>query len=588
MSRYNAVSGAKGCLIAVYDPHLRLFRPKITIMNMEKSMENLIKTPVEMLSHWVDTQGDAIYLRQPINGKYVDFTWREVQQKVQQLAGSLRHLGLKPGDKVAVLSKNCAEWFIVDLALMYAGCISVPVFPTANAETIRYVLEHSGSKAIFVGKLDHWSEQENGVGGEILRLAMPYDTMPAQYHWQQLLSLGQPLLDEPMQPPENIMTLIYTSGSTGKPKGAIQTFASYGWACEAVVRDLQTNTADRLLSYLPLAHITERVAIEGSSFYSGSTISFVESLDSFVTDIQRCRPTVFFSVPRLWTVFQLNILNRIGEKKLNTLLKIPIISSIVKRKIKKGLGLDQCRLQGSGSAPIPPSLLEWYNRIGINICEAWGMTENCAYSIINFPFNADKIGSVGRPVEGCQVRLSEQGELLVKSPGLMSGYYLQPEATAAAFAEDGFFFTGDLCTIDADGYIDITGRIKDNFKTSKGKYVAPVPIERRLAQDPHIELICVIGSGLPHPVALVQLSEGSKLQPREEVRTSLKETLDSINPHLESHEHIDAIVVVNDEWTIENDVLTPTLKIKRHVLEKAFIAKIDGLRGATVRWEDEL
>jgi len=555
---------------------------------MEASMENLIKTPVEMLSHWVDTQGDKVYLRQPIDGKYVDFTWREVQQKVQQIAGSLRHLGLERGDKVAVLSKNCAEWFIVDLALMYGGYISVPVYPTANAETIRYILEHSGAKAIFTGKLDHWAEQEAAVGGEILRLAMPYDTMPAQYHWEQLLKLGQPLVDEQLPTAEQVMTLIYTSGSTGKPKGAIQTFTSYGWACEAVIRDLQANTTDRLLSYLPLAHITERVAIEGSSFYSGATVSFVEGLDSFVDDIQRCRPTIFFSVPRLWTVFQLNIINKIGEKKLKTLLKLPIISSIVKRKIKKGLGLDQSRLNGSGSAPIPPSLLQWYNDIGIDICEAWGMTENCAYSIINHPFNAKKIGTVGRPVEGCLVRQTEQGELLVKSPGLMSGYYLQDEATAAAFTEDGFFHTGDLCEIDADGYIDITGRVKDNFKTSKGKYVAPVPIERKLAQDSHIELICVIGSGLPHPVALVQLSEGSKLQPREEVRTSLKETLDSINPHLESHEHVDAIIIVNDDWTIENDVLTPTLKIKRHVLEKTFSAKVDGVRGAKVRWEDEL
>jgi long-chain acyl-CoA synthetase len=555
---------------------------------MEASMENLIKTPVEMLSHWVDTQGDKVYLRQPIDGKYVDFTWREVQQKMQQIAGSLRHLGLERGDKVAVLSKNCAEWFIVDLALMYGGYINVPVYPTANAETIRYILEHSGAKAIFTGKLDHWAEQEAAVGGDILRLAMPYDTMPAQYQWQQLLTLGQPLVDEQLPTAEQVMTLIYTSGSTGKPKGVIQTFTSYCWACEAVIRDLQINTTDRLLSYLPLAHITERVAIEGSSFYSGATISFVESLDSFVDDIQRCHPTIFFSVPRLWTVFQLNIINKIGAKKLNTLLKLPIISSIVKRKIKKGLGLDHSRLNGSGSAPIPPSLLQWYNSIGIDICEAWGMTENCAYSIINYPFNAKKIGTVGRPVEGCLVRQTEQGELLVKSPGLMSGYYLQEAATAAAFTEDGFFLTGDLCEIDEDGYIDITGRIKDNFKTSKGKYVSPVPIERKLAQDSHIELICVIGSGLPHPIALVQLSEGSKLQPREEVRSSLKESLDSINPKLESHENIDAIIIVNDDWTIESDVLTPTLKIKRHVLEKAFSAKVEGVRGAKVRWEDEL
>ncbi|QSX41101.1 AMP-binding protein [Shewanella cyperi] len=551
-------------------------------------METQNKTPIAMLTHWVETRGDEVYLRQPINGQYRDFSWRQVQQQMQQLAGGLRHLGLVPGDKIAVLSKNCAEWFISDLALMYGGYISVPIYPTANADTIRYVLEHSGAKAIIIGKLDHWAEQEAGLGGSILRLAMPYDTMPTQYGWQQLLTMGQPLLEAPLPKLDDIMTLIYTSGSTGKPKGAIQTFGSYAWTCSAVVRDLKTSGEDRLLSYLPLAHITERVAIEGSSFYSGSPVAFVENLDTFVADVQRMRPTVFFSVPRLWTLFQKNIIDKIGYNKLQLLLKIPLIGYLVKRKIHKGLGLDQCRLLGSGSAPIPASLIQWYHSIGLDICEAWGMTENSAYSIINYPFDANKIGTVGKPIVGCDVRRGEDGELLVKSPGLMSGYYLQPEATEAAFDGDGFFHTGDLCTIDEDGCISITGRVKDNFKTSKGKYVAPVPIERKLAQDPHIELICVIGSGLPHPIALVQLSEGAKLQPREEVRVSIKATLDAINPNLESHETVDAVVVVTDPWTIENDVLTPTLKIKRHVLEARFSAKVDGVRGAKVVWEEEI
>jgi long-subunit acyl-CoA synthetase (AMP-forming) len=330
------------------------------------------------------------------------------------------------------------------------------------------------------------------------------------------------------------------------------------------------------------------VAIEGSSFYSGSCVAFVESLDSFVADVQRMRPTVFFSVPRLWTLFQKNIIDKVGYARLNLLLKIPLISHLVKRKIHKGLGLDKCRLLGSGSAPIPPSLVEWYHSIGLDICEAWGMTENCAYSIINFPFDASKIGTVGKPVIGCEVKQAANGELLVKSPGLMREYYKAPEATAAAFDEEGFFLTGDLCAIDADGCVSITGRVKDNFKTAKGKYVAPVPIERKLAQDPHVELICVIGLGLPHPVALVQLSEGAALQAREEVRASLKATVDAVNPNLESHETVEAVLVVKEPWTIENDVLTPTLKIKRHVLESRYASRMEGIRGAKVVWEDEI
>ena len=547
------------------------------------------KSPIEMLTQWTDVQGDAVYLRQPVKGQFRDYSWRQVQQTMQRLAGALRHLGYQPGDKIALLSKNCAEWFITDLALMYGGYISVPIYPTANADTVRYVLEHSGSKAIFVGKLDHWAEQEAGVGGELLRLALPYDTMPAQYQWLQLLNMGQPLLEAPEPSAEQIMTLIYTSGSTGKPKGAVQTFGSYSWTCNAVVRDLKVNQQDRLLSYLPLAHITERVAMEGSSFYAGCPVAFVESLETFVVDVQRMQPTVFFSVPRLWTLFQKNIIDKVGSfKKLNLLLKIPLLSWLVKRKIHQGLGLSKSRLQGSGSAPIPPSLVQWYHSIGLDICEAWGMTENCAYSIINYPFDANKIGTVGKPIVGCSIKRSANGELLVKSPGLMKEYYKAPEATAAAFDEEGYFRTGDLCEIDKDGCVSITGRVKDNFKTAKGKYVAPVPIERKLAQDPHVELLCVIGSGLPHPVALVQLSEGATLQPREEVRASLKATLDAINPNLESHETVDAVIVVNDPWTIENDVLTPTLKIKRHVLEQRYTAKADGLRGARIVWEDEI
>lgn len=546
-------------------------------------------TPVEMLGRWSESQGDEIYLRQPINGKYIEFSWNDVQEKVHKLAGALRHLGLKPGDKIAVLSKNCAEWFITDLALMHGGYISVPIYPTANADTIKYVLEHSEAKAIFVGKLDYWADEEAGVGGDILRLAMPYETMPSQYHWDQLLELGEPLIDTPLPVGDQVMSIIYTSGSTGKPKGAVQTFAAYAWACQAVVRDLDIKTDDRLVSYLPLAHITERIAIEGSSFYGGASIAFVESLDTFVADVQRARPTAFFSVPRLWSLFQKNIVDKIGGfKKLNLLLKIPILKGIVKRKIHQGLGLEHCKILGSGSAPIPPSLLQWYNDIGLNISEAWGMTENCVYSLVHYPFNPKKIGSVGKAVQDCEIKMADSGELLLRTPGLMREYYKQPEATAAAFDDEGFFHTGDICEIDADGYVSITGRVKDNFKTAKGKYVAPVPIERKLAQDPHVELICVIGSGLPHPVALVQLAEGSSLQPREEVRTSLKATVDGVNPHLESHETVDAVIVVTEPWTTENDALTPTLKIKRHVLEKRFSESVDGVRGAQVRWEDEL
>jgi long-subunit acyl-CoA synthetase (AMP-forming) len=544
------------------------------------------KTPIEMLDRWADLRPDAVYLRQPRDGVYHDFTWKEVQRQSRQLAGALQHLGLAPGDKIALLSKNCAEWFITDLALMLGGYVSVPIYPTANAETIRHLLEHSEARAIFVGKLDDLPAREAGVGNEILRLALPYDTMPARYDWQQLLQLGRPLEDSTYPAPDRVMSIMYTSGSTALPKGAVHTFASLGWAGWALSRDLGGTEQDRVVSYLPLAHITERAYVEIGSLYTGGLIGFVESHESFMRDVQHAAPTLFLSVPRLWALFRERILERLGAKRL--LLGVPLIGKAIKHKIRDRLGLRQAKVLGSGSAPISPTLLEWYRGVGMNITEAWGMTENCAYATLNYPFDATKIGSVGRPGLECEVQASDEGELLFRSPGLMIEYYKQPQATAAAFTDDGFFRTGDLCRIDDDGYVYITGRLKDNFKTAKGKYVAPLPIEHELARDTHVEQSCVMGSGMKQPVALVQLSDDARALPREKVRTSLAATLAAVNSGQESHATLDAIVVVAEPWTIENDMLTPSLKIKRHVVERHLVTRVQGLSGGQVFWEDEL
>lgn len=550
-------------------------------------MDASVQSPLEVLDHWVKVKGNDIYLRQPINGVYINFTWKQVKQQAQQIAGALRHLGFQPGQKIAILSKNCAEWFIIDFALMMGGYISVPIYPTANTDTIRYVLEHSESKAIFIGKLDSWADQEEGIGEEVMRLSLPYETMQCQYHWPQIKNLGQPLEHYAMPEMEQIMTIIYTSGSTGYPKGAVHNFSSYCWACATATSDIAMQSSDRVLSYLPLAHITERVYIEGTSLYSGCTVCFTESLRTFVADLKRASPTLFLSVPRLWTIFQKNVIEKIGLKKLNILMSIPVVKYLVAKKIREELGLSSARLLGCGSAPISPATLQWYQRIGLNISEAWGMTENSAYATINHPFRADKIGSVGHPGQGCEVKIVD-GELLFRSRGLMMGYYKQQEATSACFDEQGYFRTGDCAEIDQDNYVHITGRIKDNFKTTKGKFVAPVPIEKQLSKNPHIELVCVIGSGLPHPIALVQLSEAAEQERKEDIRLSLKTTLENINADLESHEIMGAIMVVHERWEVENDALTPTLKIKRHVLENRYSNKVASLRGWVIVWEADL
>lgn len=528
------------------------------------------KLPLEMLYHWERQCPDRTYLRQTINREYVDFTWGEVADEARRMVTALRHLGLVAGDKVALLSKNCAQWFIADLAMQMGQYVSVPIYPTANVDTIEYVLRHSEAKAIFVGKLDDWKSQEAGVPADLLRIAFPYDTMPASHQWDDLLEAHEPIPDSPVQAPDSLLSLVYTSGSTGKPKGAMLSVERYAWSCEKLVETVSLSQADRGFSYLPLAHITERVYIYGGSLYGGATIAFPESLDTFIEDVKRCRPTVFISVPRLWAMFRIKIHEKLPQNKLELLLKIPLISGLIKRKLQKGLGLDQARVLGCGSAPVSPALLEWYLSIGLKVTEAWGMTENHAYSTINYPFRADKIGTVGKAGIGVTIKISEEGEILCRCEGMMLGYYKDPEHSAEAIDAEGWLHTGDMGKLDKEGYLTITGRMKDVFKTAKGKYVAPVPIEGLLGQEPIIEQLCVIGYGMPQPIALVQLAESAMKGNREEVNARLEAARVRVNDQLESHAKIRGILVVKTPWNIENGVLTPTMKIKRHLLEQKY------------------
>ncbi|WP_421185818.1 AMP-binding protein [Aeromonas enteropelogenes] len=544
------------------------------------------KLPLEMLYHWERQCPDRIYLRQTINREYVDFTWGEVAEEARRMVTALRHLGLVAGDKVALLSKNCAQWFIADLAMQMGQYVSVPIYPTANVDTIEYVLRHSEAKAIFVGKLDDWKSQEVGVPTDLLRIAFPYDTMPASHQWDDLLEAHEPIPDSPVQAPDSLLSLVYTSGSTGKPKGAMLSVERYAWSCEKLVETVGLTQADRGFSYLPLAHITERVYIYGGSLFGGATIAFPESLDTFIEDVKRCRPTVFISVPRLWAMFRIKILEKLPQKKLDLLLKIPLVSSLIKSKLQKGLGLDQARVLGCGSAPVSPALLEWYLSIGLNVTEAWGMTENHAYSTINYPFRADKIGTVGKAGLGVSIKISDEGEILCRCEGMMLGYYKDPEHSAEAIDADGWLHTGDMGKLDREGYLTITGRMKDVFKTAKGKYVAPVPIEGLLGQESIIEQLCVIGYGMPQPIALVQLAESAMKGDRGAVEAQLEAARNRVNDQLEAHAKLRGILVVKTPWNIENGVLTPTMKIRRHLLEQKYADIGERWPSRSIVWEE--
>ncbi|MEO5671586.1 MAG: AMP-binding protein, partial [Ramlibacter sp.] len=514
---------------------------------------------------------DKVYLTQPIGGGQVtDYTWGQVLDQSRRMAAHLKSRGFEPGARIAILSKNCAHFFMAELAIWMAGYTTVAIFPTESAETVRFVLEHSESSLLFVGKLDTWPQQEPGVPAGVPCVAFPLAPPTKFDTWDEIGARTQPLPDRPARAPDDLAMIIYTSGSTGQPKGAMHSFQAITRVAESIVERLRENLAGetefRALSYLPLAHCFERAWVECSSWVDGKGhLFFAESLDTFVQDLNRAKPTTFISVPRLWLKFQQGVFTKMPQKKLDRLLSIPILGKIVGRKVLAGLGLDQVKLAGSGSAPIPPALIDWYRRLGLNLKEGYAMTEDFAYShgstgTLHAP------GYVGAPYPGVEVRLSDEGEILIKSPGKLVGYYKRPDLDAECFTADGFFRTGDLGERRADGLLKLTGRSKELFKTSKGKYVAPAPIENRINAHPMVELSLVSGIGQPDAYAMVVLAEG--LRPkladpavRTDVEMQLRQLLGDVNRQVADYEQLRMIVVAKEPWSIENGCLTPTMKI---------------------------
>ncbi|EGQ8272992.1 AMP-binding protein [Vibrio parahaemolyticus] len=528
--------------------------------------------PNEMILKWAAERPNEVYLKQIINRQFVEFTYAEVADQALKLVSALRGLGIQPGDKVALVSKNCAEWFICDLAMMLGDYVSVPIFPTAGADTIEYCVTHSESKALIGGKLDDPAATQQVIDAmpELISIALPYDSAPqCQYQFNTLIADAVPSEERPQHYDDKLMSLVYTSGTSGLPKGAMLTYGAFSWSVQQLINHIGIQANDRLFSYLPLAHITERVYIFGSSIMGGVPTAFPESLDTFIEDVKMHRPTLFISVPRLWTLFQQRIQDKLPQKKLNFLLKIPFVNSLIKKKLAEGLGLDQARVLGCGSAPVSPALLDWYHSVGLNITEAWGMTESFAYSTINYPFRADKIGTVGNAGPGIELKIADDSEIMVRGKGLFSGYYKNDIATQESFDSDGWLHTGDIGAIDKDGYLTIQGRKKDTFKTAKGKFVSPVPIEKKLFEYSRVEMMCLIGLGLPGPILLVVPHDFPHFDKERYARTTRK-VIARMNQELASHEQIKGVLMIKEPWSIENGVLTPTLKIKRHVLEQKY------------------
>ena len=522
-------------------------------------------------------QKDTVFLTQPLGaGKVVDYTWGETVDQARRMAAHLQSRGLGAGSHIAILSKNCAHFFMAELAIWMAGGTTVAIFPTEGPDTIRFVLDHSDAKLLFVGKLDTWEQQKSGVPDDLPCIALPLAPKTSFNQWDELVARTEPLAGKITRSPDDLAMLIYTSGSTGTPKGAMISFGAVSAVGKGYTDDLaprmDANQRWRVMSYLPLAHSYERAVIASPAWHSGRLhIFFAESLDTFVADLNRARPNLFLSVPRLWLKFQQGVLAKMPAKKLNFLLGLPIIGKIVGRKVLTGLGLDQVQLAASASAPIPPELIAWYRKLGLNLLEGYGMTEDFAFSHHSTEqFNAP--GYVGIPYEGVEVRIGAGNEILIKSPGQMKGYYKRPDLDAESFTEDGFFKTGDMGERRPDGLLKVTGRVKELFKTAKGKYVAPAPIENRINEHPLVELSMVSGVGQPAAYGIVVLAEHirptlSDPTVRAEIQAEMTALLKRVNDGVADYERLQMLVIAKEPWSIENGCLTPTMKIKRSRIE---------------------
>lgn len=419
-----------------------------------------------MFYHRESQHGSKVAFVQPYpDGSVKEFTWKDAGEQVRKMASYLQHLDLEPGSPIALMSNNCVHWIMADIAIWMAGHISVPLYPILSPSSIKQILDHSGAKALFVGKLTGWETMQAGVPADIHRITFPLT--PQEFRgrdmdWDQVMAQFKPLAESPVIPLDNLATIIYTSGTTGMPKGVMHSFRT----------------------------------------------------------------------------------------------------------------MDNVRIGISGAAPLSTSLMAWYRSLNIEILEGYAMSENFAYSH-STPLGESKIGYVGCANPGVTCKISEQGEILVKSPTNMLGYYKEPELTAEAIDDEGFMHTGDKGEIDDHGRLKITGRIKEIFKTSKGKYVAPAPIEDLLLTNTSLEQVCVTGADLPQPIALVTLSEQAATlldndNGKAELVAALEQLRRETNAKLDKHENLSHIVVFDQPWTVESNMMTPTLKLKRAAIEEQY------------------
>jgi long-chain acyl-CoA synthetase len=592
-------------------------------------------TIVDMFRERVQQAPARSALRFHADDGWHSVTWSDYGEAVSEVAAGLVHLGVEPGDRVAVLGANQVRWHEADIGILSAGATSVPAYPTSASGQIAYVLHHSGARLCFVGDRDQLAKvllRRHGLPA--LEHVVVFGDVPDGLDddfvlaFDDLRSLGRDrLAAEPAivrqrsreLRPDAVATIVYTSGTTGPPKGAVLSYENLSATIASITQVVSIGPDDRFISFLPLSHIAERTVSHFGQIVSGGETWFARSLSTIADDLRACRPTIFFAVPRVWEKFQVAILEELdttpapvrrvvagylrmarersdavcagSRRHLGDRLAYGVANRTIGAKIRHQLGLDRARVLVSGAAPIDPELLWWFHGIGLPIAEVYGQTEDCGPTTMNPPSRI-RVGSVGLPLPGLQVRIAGDGEILARGRSVCSGYYLDTDRSHDLIDRDGWMHSGDLGRVDAEGYVHVTGRKKDLIVTSSGKNIAPQELETRLRSEPLLSQAVVIGDGRSYLTALLALDSESvahwaeahgkvgdveALRDDPDLRLELGESVAAVNAGHSPIEQIKTWRIIPRELTVASGELTPTLKVKRDVVSARFGDLIDDM-----------
>ena len=525
------------------------------------------------LDHWAENCGDKVWLRALHEQGSEDYTWSEARQQINAVGAALESR-FGNGVNMLLLSRNRPHWFLADLAIIRSGNATVALFTTHPPATAQYIAEFTEAKVLFLGESSNWEAVRPVLPPDITIVTLPGVEFDGDHlTWDELLAEGEGRVPSYRAKPDDMISLVFTSGTTGMPKGVIQTHDSNVIPIRRTYEFLDIEQEPRYFSYLPLSHLAERQIVEFSSLCQGGEVVFNERPDTLLRDLHRAKPHIFFGAPRVWEQFQQAVIGKFGGPDAFD-AAFTADPSAIGKQVLDSLGLGEVEFCLTASAPTPAPLIRWWHSLGLSLVEGFGQTE--AMSLIVSSKDQCRIGSIGKAIGEVEYRITDEGELIVRADGFTPGYYKQPEKTAELM-RDGWLHTGDKARVDEDGFLYITGRVKDYFKTIQGKFVAPPPIEGLFAENALVDQQCLMGRGFSKTVMVVVLSEAGMSESPEVVEASIRETVSAINDEIEKHARIGAVIISTDPWTVENEILTPTLKLRREKIDELHAELGEGL-----------